>query len=358
VAVAKTLKRRRVLETLGAGEREIQTLLARNRPLSKARCPAEALPPEPQTEDWRQLQAFGAGSAAWSTVLACYPQLHFLPQEGLSRTPAWRAAVLGGAVPPEPSPLADPEGVALERVETPGGELPALVFANREDFARCWRLLAWRGEPVELPDSMGAALVRGVINWERFRRHLAQWCLQNPAGTPEQAFAAVQGQGELYRDRLILATRGSYSDIPTPAGFTPEAWRTHSLAIRLAHEGVHDFTSRVFGQLGHTVQEELVADWWGLVKTFGHYEPQLAQQFLGVEDPGRFRPGGRLATYQGEPPLSSEAFAVLCRLVRLAVETLAAVPVPTPAQAPKALVGLLSRSLEELAASSLEGGPV
>jgi len=235
-------------------------------------------------------------------------------------------------------------------VRNPWGWLPALVFARREEFVRTWQLLACRGEPQPVPASMGASLVRGAINWGRLRAHTAALLRENPRLSANEALAAVSARPELYRDRLILACRGSYSGIPTPAGFSPKAWLACSLRLRLAHEAVHDFTVRAFGQLGHTVQEELVADWWGLVQALGRYDPFLAKVFLGVENPGSFRPGGRLANYQGTPPLSTAAFRVLAELAAKAVDTLATLPPPSPPEAPAALAALLSTSLEELAA--------
>ena len=54
--------------------------------------------------------------------------------------------------------------------------------------------------------------------------------------------------------------------------------------------------------------DELIADYVGLVRTFGRYREDLALRFLGLEDFPRYRVGARLQNYRGQPPLSDPAF--------------------------------------------------
>jgi anti-sigma regulatory factor (Ser/Thr protein kinase) len=68
--------------------------------------------------------------------------------------------------------------------------------------------------------------------------------------------------------------------------------------------------------------DELMADFACLVAAFGEYRPELARRFLGVEQGGGYRTGGRLQNYRGTPPLSEAGFAVLVRLVDAAIDRL------------------------------------
>ncbi|MGC8917493.1 MAG: DUF7005 family protein [Thermoanaerobaculum sp.] len=340
---AKDAWRREFWRKLGADEDSAARLFALCTPLP---WPASPIPPfsdEPHVAFYRALPVSGQG--LYEKLAEAFPQLFFLPAAGLRQSPEWNAAVGRGETPAGPLPaLTFPEGLALHLLPTPVGTLPALVCAAREDFERLVQLLAYRGEPLPVPPSMGATLVQGLPNRTRFK------ALEHRSATaPWLTFREAQKRSKaLYQDRLVLAWDGPYSGVAAVPGLDERSWRHRSLTIRLAHEATHYLTVRVFARLGHTVLEELVADWVGLWQAFGDYPLELAQRFLGVEGPGTFRPGGRLANYRGTPPVSEAAFALLATATARATETLAKVKTPAPPPM-RLLVSLLSTSLEELA---------
>ena len=57
--------------------------------------------------------------------------------------------------------------------------------------------------------------------------------------------------------------------------------------------------------------DELLADYAGIVAAAGRYRADWFLRFLGLEDYPRYRRGGRLENYRGNPPLSDGAFRVL-----------------------------------------------
>jgi hypothetical protein len=99
-------------------------------------------------------------------------------------------------------------------------------------------------------------------------------------------------------------------------------WLSRSLVIRREHEFTHYFTLRVFGAMRTNAFDELLADFVGLIRAFETYRGDLARRFLGLENHPRYREGGRLENYRGDPPLSDDAFVVLQRLVAGAIGTL------------------------------------
>lgn len=224
--------------------------------------------------------------------------------------------------------------------------------------------LAGRNEPIPVPDSMGACLVSGLVNWDRVRAWRGAWEAAGPGGretaTWAEEFSRFAARKELYQDRLVLLSGGEYSNVPAAAmGLEKDAWLRCSLAIRREHECTHYFTVRLFGALQHNVLEEVLADAMGLVRGAGGYDPAVALRFLGLERHPRFRPGGRLANYRGTPPLSAPAFRVLQEVVVRAVHRLAELLLRTPElisgeQNQARLVATLAPlTLEELAAEPL-----
>lgn len=317
------------------------------RPLPAAST-ALPLPEEPQLAFYRHLPP--QGSELFLRLSQAFPQLGFLPAPGLSLTPEWVQAVRKGerAAGQRPPPLQAPEALTLQLLPTPAGTLPVLIAGCREDFVRLVQLLGHRGEPAPIPQSMGACLLQGLANWERYRALRQRW-EQQQAGFPP--WAQVLQQKELYQDRLVLASRGPYSGVQVPGD--AQNGEQKALEIRLHHEAAHYVTLRVFGQLGHTVLEELVADWYGLHAAYGRYDAKLALQFLGLEAFPAIRPTGRLHNYRGKPPVCDEAFHFLAAACCQAARFLRTLGSPQEQERAGLLLTLLPLSLEELAAGRL-----
>ncbi len=346
----RTSQRLAFWQQLGSSREEACQLEEGCRPLPApvAQLP---LPEEPQTEFYRLLPA--RGQDLYQQLVKAFPQLAFQPTEGLSATSAWTLAVRRGRLPLIfACSLETPEELELRLVTTPAGSLPALVAGCRQDFSRLLQLLAHRGEPVDIPRAQGASLVQGLVNWERFRVLKERWQAEHGTQSWDQAWPELSRQKELYQDRLVVAWRGPYSGVTRVPGLSSAAWEETSLTIRLAHEATHYLTLRLFGQLGHSVLEELVADWVGMSLALGSYRPDLANQFMGVEQAPRVRSDGRLHQYR-PPGLSEEGFGLLAKAVYLAIRRLGELPWPAEALLPVWLPRLLATSLEELASCEL-----
>ncbi|HEX2205376.1 MAG TPA: hypothetical protein VHG91_18850 [Longimicrobium sp.] len=328
--------------------------------------PPFPLPDEPFVGAWERYAAEGARAGVWETLRARLPQLRFPVEAGVSQRDAYRAATRRGeaAFPAEGLVLRRPEALTLFLHPTPAGRLPVLVAEERDDFVALVRSLSRQSEPSPIPGSMGAVAVGGFVNWDRVAAHRRAWEAAHPEADGEawrEEWRRLAGQKELYQDRFVLLSRGPYSGVPAAeVGEDDASWDAASLVVRLEHECAHYFSRRVFGSMLNHAFDELVADYAGIVAAAGRYRAAWARRFFGIETPGRFRPGGRLGNYRGDPPLSDAAFEVLRSVVDAAVETLEAYDAARAARgwglAEKAatLSALFASSLEELAA---EDGP-
>ena len=295
------------------------------------------------------------------------PQLSYPVRAGISGTDGYRSTTLRGRPPeldPEATglPLHRPEEVTLRMHETLAGRVPILVAPDRRDFESLVRALGARNEPDEVPPSMGACLVRGLNNWDRVRRFRAGWEAGNPGKTWDEGFRALVPRKELYQDRFILLSTGPYSDLPAAeAGLAEEEWLLASHSVRREHEMTHYFTLRVAGSARNNLVDELIADYVGLVRTFGKYRSDLALRFFGLEAYPVCRAGSRLELYRGKPPLSDGAFSLARRLVHEAVRSLARLDEAlrlSPGGRPslsRLVIGLASLGLEELSREEVTG---
>ncbi|MBW1962661.1 MAG: hypothetical protein JRJ04_14555 [Deltaproteobacteria bacterium] len=363
--------RRRVLFSLGAGAAEAEELLAYN--INRFALPAKAvtlpLPDEPFVAAWKSYLTEGRQKGMFACLRNRLVQLQFPVREGVSQTTAYRQATRKGlptSAMPEATGLTlkDLEGVHLALHSTAAGHIPVLTVSEREDFVALVRALSMRNEPCPVPDSMGAAMVAGLNNWDRIRSLKEKWQETHPQDKAGQgwreAFRRIIPQKELYQDRLILLSNGPYSDVPAQElGLKPDEWRRRSLLIRREHECTHYFTRRVFGIMQDRLLDELLADFMGIVAANGTFRSDWFLRFMGLEHFPDYRVGGRLENYRGQPPLSTKAFRVLQKLVRQAAINLEHFTTPS-LQGPKniekstLLTGLAQMTLEELGSSEAE----
>jgi hypothetical protein len=215
--------------------------------------------------------------------------------------------------------FADAAGLRLSLHPTSCGRIPVILASHRADFEALVQALTRRNEPDPIPRTMGACMVAGYNNWDRIGRVRAAWYAQHGADaerTWPAAFERLAADKTLYQDRFVLLSDGPYSATPAAAlGLDEQRWIAMSRVIRLEHECTHYFTRRVFGSMNNRLFDELLADYMGIVHATGRFPADWLLRFMGFDARGCYRPGSRLETYRGTPPLSDGAFAILQRAV-------------------------------------------
>lgn len=359
--------RRAVLDGCGAGADSAERLLAYNQtPFEPALLGRHSWPmaDEAHLEAWDEYARDAASVGAIEALRPRLVQLHFPVEAGISGRDDYRAATRKGIVPdgggPAPALI---DHVELSVHPTMGGRIPILVARAREDFVTLVRVFSGRNEPIEVPDAMGACIVTGLNNWDRVRRYRGAFEAARGAPADETEWtvefrANLAPRPELYQDRFILLSSGPYSAVPAgDLGLEDDAWRARSLAIRREHECTHYLTYRAYGRMRNNVLDEVIADFAALVQVDGRYDARLALRFFGLEDHPRWREGGRLRSYLGDPPLEDAATAVLRTLVFRAARNLEGFVVARPPQGradiARYALALAGLTLEELASDEM-----
>ena len=359
-------ERRSVLKALGATPAECAELLRYNEnhfdPDGLERIGSLPLPDEAFVQTWERYAQQAESVGAWDVLRKALVQLRFPVQRGMSRERGYEVATRGGArVEHETASLelGRPAAVRIEIHETPAGRLPVVVAPHRGDFELLVQALTKRNEPSPVPESIGACMVAGYTNVERLRRLREQWWARHPFPTElgwKRELGMLLPRKALYQDRFIIVSTTPYSAVPAARlGLTPAAWERLSLAIRVEHESVHYFTRRVFGSMKNRLLDEIIADYAGIVRAFGRFRADWALRFLGLESYPRYREGGRLENYRGDPPLSDGALRILHHLVKRAVDNLeswsaTASDTKRPGGHLGTIVALTRLTVEELAA--------
>ena len=239
-----------------------------------------------------------------------YPQLLLPVDTGMRSSELYRRAVLRGDFTPGVPDFSLDERDTLSECETPAGRVEVLFLAERKDFEHAYRALACRCEPTEIPASVGASFITGLINWEKIRTHREEYIASGGENWSEE-FARFTSRDENYRDTLLLLSAGEYSAVPAEmTGLSRDEWLKRSVTIRKYHELTHFICRRLWGGDVQPLRDEVIADLIGLLAAFGEYDTRLAEILFGVEDDS-FRKGGRLSHY-----VSADALAAACETVR------------------------------------------
>ena len=244
-----------------------------------------------------------------------YPQLALPISDDTRQSELYRNTVLRG-IPSERTPeFSFSEEDRFETVGTPAGDVEIVYLAEREDFERCIRALAYRCENREIPPTMGASTISGLINWEKIRRHQEEY-LASGGDDWDAEFARFTSESQNYRDTIIVLSRGYYSALsPEEAGFPEEEWLEISYSIRKYHELAHFVSRKLFPDNKEAVRDEVLADMNGIIAALGHYDAELEGKMLG------FRGGeyvyGRLENYVEKDELAAAAERVSSMLAWL-----------------------------------------
>ncbi|HSI12930.1 MAG TPA: hypothetical protein VK961_12850 [Chthoniobacter sp.] len=285
---------------------------------------------EPFVSAWERYAAEAEINGVFPTLQKKLVQLAFPIAEGVSKTDDYLAATRRGVWPSDLATsrlqLTAPDELELHLHPTPAGRLPILIARRRADFETLLRAFSKRNEPAPVPASQGACMIAGYNNWDRIAGLRRQWesgALADGSSTWEECFVRLQPQKELYQDRFILLSDGGYSGVSAASiGLDEAEWRDGSLTIRREHECAHYFTKRVFSSMRNLLLDEIIADFMGIRAAAEQYRPEWFLRFMGLENFPEYREGGRLQNYLGTPPLSTEAFRILCDLMQRAAEQL------------------------------------
>lgn len=253
-----------------------------------------------------------------------YRQLYLNPGEGKRNHQLYKEIVLQGKIPKELKKRME-EGLTgfigsdqdrMFIMETPVGAVRVVYLYHRKDFERFVQIIAHRCENVDIPKSMGALAVRGIINWSKIERHKKEY-LANGGNFLfwDKEFKLFTEDKGNYLDDILILSRGGYSNLsPEEAGYEEEQWNELSYQIRLSHECTHFICRNKYPDKQDPVKDEVIADSMGLLETMGTYDTQLARKFLGISEDGQYK-GGRLENYISDKKVTSHMVAKVNALI-------------------------------------------
>jgi hypothetical protein len=259
----------------------------------------------------------------------CYPQLNFPIESEIDKSAFYKDLVLKGKTDsitlPSYLKLTDSNSINLKLHESIAGRIPILIVQNKEDFITIIQSLLFKSNPVPIPLSMGATLIKGINNWERLNILKNNWLANNPLGDWIKEFSNnIVSNKSLYKDNLIILSTKPYSNVSARRlGLPEDLWIAYSISIRQEHECTHLYTLKRYGYASNNLHDELIADYIGIIKTIGNYNKEWMLLFMGLEEYPKYREGARLENYVKESKLSSEDFRQLITIVKNAIENIA-----------------------------------
>lgn len=244
-------------------------------------------------------------SEIFNSILNKYPQIGLPIKEGTKDTEEYKNAVLRGLkIKKVANDFSDSKLDSLEISNTPAGDVNILYINNRKDFEIAIQKLAHKCEPTNIPASMGASTISGLINWEKIHNHEKEY---KKSGEPfwDLEFHLFTQDAANYKDSLIILSGGNYSavgvdninkQLEEEEALTERKWKKASIIIRKYHELTHFVCQKLYPEHKNAIRDEIIADAMGIIAAFGNYKPKVARLFLGLEG-RKYREGGRLQNY-------------------------------------------------------------
>ena len=195
----------------------------------------------------------------------------------------------------------DPDGVETDIHEHAAGPLPVVACRERIDFERCFRTLAGRCEPIDVPKAVHALYLAGLPNPARTREIQEAWLASGGLDPdwPAEARARRTADPTTFHDQLILVHDAPYAGLAAPevdSSYSERDWLERSRILRLEHEFTHHTTHRLLGSYRLHVLDELYADFMGFTKAMGRFDARVFLAGLGIRN-DEVANDGRLWTY-------------------------------------------------------------
>ncbi|QVY64630.1 hypothetical protein [Polaribacter sp. Q13] len=282
---------------------------------------------ESYTSAWKQYTKESEQFGVFETLKKYLVQLQFPIQKGISKTDEYIDTTLRGGVKESVSSLLlkQPELVKVEMYCSVFGEVPVITVPNNHDFNSLVCALSSKNEPVELPESMGAAFINGINNWDRIHRLKEDWLKKHPFENWSKHFKEkILPFPSFYKDKIIVLSTKPYSGVGNEKlNISTSDWKSFSLQIRREHECVHLFTLKYYGAMANNMHDEIIADYMGITKVLGQFNKEWLLHFIGLENYPNYRKGARLENYLGKPQLTQEAFNGLKTIMVKVVNSIA-----------------------------------
>jgi hypothetical protein len=269
-----------------------------------------------------------ADKLLFNELKKCYPQLNFPIEPEIEKKEEYKDLVLRGKTEniklPFSLKLNDYKNITLRISESIAGKIPIITVPNKDDFIIIIQCLLYKNNPKHVPQSMGAALINGLNNWQKIAILKSDWLATNIAENwIKEFYMNILSNYSLYKDKLIIMSTKPYSNVSAKQlGLNESLWLSYSISIREEHECTHLYTLKKFGAASNNLHDELIADYIGIVKTIGKYNKSWMLIFMGLENYPKYRQGARLENYISDNKLSKEDFKQLVKIIRMAIENI------------------------------------
>jgi len=305
---------------------ELKTYLSNN---FKSKKTIPSFENETGIEYWEDFQRkITSDKLVFNELKKCYPQLNFPIEPGIEKKEEYKDLVLRGKIENINLPfllkLNDYKNITLRIRESIAGKIPIITVPDKEDFTTIIQSLLYKNNPEHVPQSMGAILINGLINWQKIAILKSDWLATHTAENwSKEFYMNILPNDSLYKDKLIIISTKPYSNVSAKQlGLNESLWLSYSISIREQHECTHLYTLKKFGLASNNLHDELIADYIGIVKTIGKYNKSWMLMFMGLENYPKYRQGARLENYISDNKLSKEDFKHLVKIIKMAIENI------------------------------------
>ncbi len=214
-----------------------------------------------------------------------YPKLLLPVEKGMSATELYRDVVSRGKVYRNSDNLfITTDKDFMMHLDTRSEQIELIYLHNRADYERFIQVMAYRCEPVQIPDKSNIFVLNEVTNWDKIREYKKEY-VRLGGNEWEKELDAFMSNRKNYTETIIVCGPKS-GEVPGYPEYSPDSIENiqFNAKIRLFQQLSSYLSSKNNLKSSDKLTNRLINDSVALILTTGQYDKDIAMSMVNIKD--------------------------------------------------------------------------
>ncbi len=214
-----------------------------------------------------------------------YPKLLLPVEKGMSATELYRDVVSRGKVYRNSDNLfITTDKDFMMHLNTRSEQIELIYLHNRADYERFIQVMAYRCEPVQIPDKSNIFVLNEVTNWDKIREYKKEY-VRLGGNEWEKELDAFMSNRKNYTETIIVCGPKS-GEVPGYPEYSPDSIENiqFNAKIRLFQQLSSYLSSKNNLKSSDKLTNRLINDSVALILTTGQYDKDIAMSMVNIKD--------------------------------------------------------------------------
>ena len=203
-------------------------------------------------------------------------------EKGMSSTELYRDVVSRGKIYSNSDNLfITSDKDFMMHLDTRSEQIELIYMHNRADYERFIQVMAYRCEPVQIPDKSNVFVLNEVVNWEKIREHKKNY-IRLGGNEWEKELDSFMGNRKNYTETVIICGPKP-GETPEQSSESIESFQNNA-KIRLFQQLSSYISSKNNLKSSDKLTNRLVNDCAALILTTGQYDKDIAMSMVNIKN--------------------------------------------------------------------------